>query len=102
MATGRNVKDELIEIPDEELIVSSSPGLPDSATKLGLKRAMVEVGRWEQVRAMIASDPAIAEDWALAVEIRRDDPIFGAFVASGSFTNEDVDAVFRRAVEIVA
>ena len=61
--------------------------VPQSATKLGLKRAMEEIGRWGEVRAMIEADPAVAEEWQLAIEIRRDDPMFTAFIVSGQFTS---------------
>ena len=83
-------------------IVPEPPIVPTIASKLGLKRALDEIGRWSEIKAMIEGDAVMAEDWSLAVEIRRTDPIFAVFVTSGSFTGAEIDAVFQRAVEIVA
>lgn len=76
--------------------------VPQKASKLGLKRALDEIGRWQEVKGLIGADPLIAEEWDLAIEISRTDPIFAGFVASRAFSDPEIDAVFRRAVEVVA
>lgn len=100
--TGLSEADQLTL---DEVIAAHDPTKPTtplSATKLGLKRAMEEAGEWENVKALIAASPEIAEDWSLAIEIRRDDPMFSVFASFGDFTSDEIDAVFRRAVEITA
>lgn len=76
--------------------------VPDSASKLGLKRAFDEIGQWDNVKAYLAAHPDLQEDWDLAVEIKRTDPLTqGAIVALG-LTNEQTNTLLTRAQELVA
>ena len=45
--------------------------MPASCTKLGPKRAFDELGTWAAVKAAIAADANVQEEWDLATEIRR-------------------------------
>jgi hypothetical protein len=75
--------------------------VPESASKLGLKRAFVELGQWDNVKAYLAATPDLQEDWDLAIEIKRSDPLTqGAIVALG-LTDEQTDALLTRAEELV-
>lgn len=60
---------------------ASMPVVPGSATKLGLKRALADQGGWDSVKAALAADPDLQEDWDLATEIRRSDPLTQAMIA---------------------
>jgi hypothetical protein len=75
---------------------------PSKASKLGLKRALDELGKWEAVKSAIAANPNVQEEWDLAVEIHRADPLTQQLVASLGFTPEQVDALIVRANELVA
>lgn len=77
------------------------PTVPAGASKLGLKRALAERGEWVAVRAALASDPDLAEDWALATEIRRADPLVQAMIAARGYSEEEVDALLIRSAELV-
>lgn len=79
-----------------------SAPVPVSASKLGLKRALSELGIWDQVKASIASDPDVQEEWSLAVEIRRTDPLVQMMIDSMSLTEEQVDNILIRANELVS
>ena len=76
--------------------------VPTSASKLGLKRALAEIGLWDQVKAAIAADPDAQEEWDLAVEIRRTDPLVQMMIDAMGLTPEQVDAILIRANELVA
>ena len=79
-----------------------APVVPSSATKLGLKRALAEAGRWPAVKAAIAADPDVQEDWDLATLIRRDDPVTQAIVAGLGYGMGEVDALLVRAAALTA
>ncbi|BEV47346.1 hypothetical protein [Afipia carboxidovorans] len=79
-----------------------TPPIPDSASKLGLKRALDEIGLWQTVKAAIAADPDAQEEWDLAVEVKRTDPITQRLIAALSLSSEQVDALILRANELVA
>ena len=76
--------------------------VPTSASKLGLKRALAEIGLWDQVKAAIAADPDIQEEWDLAIEIRRTDPLVQMMIDAIGLTPEQADAILIRANELVA
>ena len=76
--------------------------VPTSANKLGLKRALAEIGLWDQVKAAIAADPDIQEEWDLAIEIRRTDPLVQMMIDAIGLTPEQADATLIRANELVA
>ncbi|GEP00622.1 hypothetical protein [Methylobacterium haplocladii] len=84
--------------------------VPTSASKLGLKRALAETGElavfpepeWPAVKAALASNPDLQEDWDLATEIRRVDPLTQAMIAARSYSPAQVDALLIRANELVA
>lgn len=76
--------------------------VPSSATKLGLKRALAEIGEWSNVKAALAADPDRQEEWDLATEILRSDPLTRAMVADLGLTDVQVDALLVRAAELVA
>jgi hypothetical protein len=79
--------------------------VPESCSKLGLKRALAETGasavfpspEWPTVSKAIAADPEMADDWALATSIRRDDPIVEKMIAARGYDPETVDKILIRA-----
>lgn len=79
-----------------------APIVPSSATKLGLKRALSEIGQWTSVRAAIAADPDLQEDWDLATEVRRSDPLTQAMITFLELTDGEVDNLLVRAAALVA
>jgi hypothetical protein len=81
--------------------VTPPPLIPDSCTKLGLKRAFDELGQWPAIKAAIAANPTAQEEWDLAVEIRRTDPIVQGMISAVGLTTEQVDNVLLRANALV-
>lgn len=77
-----------------------APPLPVcSASKLTIKRKLEAMGKWEVFKAVMLSMPATVQDeWALAQEIREDDPLFlanrDALVAALGITPEQLDGLF--------
>lgn len=87
-------------IPDP--YVPPSLPVPTSASKLGLKRALAEIGLWDQVKAAIAADPDIQEEWNLGIEIRRTDPLTQKLINVMALVPAQVDSILIRANELVA
>lgn len=77
------------------------PVIPESATKLGLMRALREIGQWDTVKAAIAAHPDTQEEWDLAIEIKRSDPLTQSLIASLQLTSEQVDALLIRSSILV-
>jgi hypothetical protein len=75
--------------------------IPTSATKLGLRRVFVEQGRWDQVKALIAADPDVQEEWDLATEIKRADPLVRGLIVALRLSDPDIEAIMIRAQELV-
>ncbi|WP_420131932.1 hypothetical protein [Rhodopseudomonas sp.] len=76
--------------------------VPVSASRLGLMRAWKEQGVWDQIKAKIAADPETQEEWDVAIEIRRTDPLVQQMIAVTGMSELDVDALLIRANELVA
>ncbi|MCA1458102.1 hypothetical protein I6F35_33755 [Bradyrhizobium sp. BRP22] len=75
--------------------------VPESCTKLGLKRAFEELGMWQQIKAAIAADPEAQEEWDLCIEVRRSDRIVQRMIAELQFATEQVDDLLIRANQLV-
>ncbi|WP_375782947.1 hypothetical protein ACE10Z_23825 [Bradyrhizobium sp. Pha-3] len=74
---------------------------PSSCTKLGLKRAYDELGNWAVVRAAIAADASVQEEWNLATELRRTDPLVQRMIAVLGLSDAQVDQLLIRANALV-
>lgn len=79
-----------------------TPPVPASASRLGLMRALKEQGLWTQVKDLIAADPETQEEWDVAIEIKRTDPLAQNIIAALSLSGIFVDALLVRAAELVA
>ncbi|WP_316227749.1 hypothetical protein [Bradyrhizobium sp. SZCCHNR3015] len=75
--------------------------VPQSASKLGLKRALGEIGRWNEAKALMASNAGVQEEWDLAIEIKRADPLAQIIIAAMSLSDADVDSILIRAAALV-
>jgi hypothetical protein len=76
--------------------------VPPSASRLGLMRAFKELGRWDEVRALIASDADTQEEWSVAIEIKRTDPLVQRMIVAMSLTDALVDALLIRANQLTS
>ena len=81
--------------PDE--IAARIPA-PEPVTKLTLMRRLDDMGLWEQFKSLLTQLPPITQDaWALAQDIRKDDPIlvqYGATIQSAlGLTDEQFDSL---------
>lgn len=84
--------------------------VPGSCSKLGLKRALAETGaqaifpkpEWPAVKDLLSKDPDLQEDWDLAVEIRRTDPLVQGVIAARKYDDATVDKILLRANELAA
>lgn len=72
------------------------------ASKLQAKKALEAAGRWAEVKAALATDADLQEDWDLAYELRRTSPLVTAFASALSpvITDEELDALFAAAAAI--
>ncbi|MGY4226520.1 hypothetical protein ACVMIH_003881 [Bradyrhizobium sp. USDA 4503] len=75
--------------------------VPTSCTRLGLKRAFDELGTWATVKAAIAADANVQEEWDLATEIRRSDPLVQRMITVVGLSDNQVDALLVRANALV-
>lgn len=90
----------IVSVPPDPRPADPPTPVPTFATKLGLKRALDEVGLWATVRAAIAADPSVQEEWDLAIQINRTDPLVARLVAALGLTEEQIDAMLVRAHEL--
>ncbi|SDF31152.1 hypothetical protein SAMN05216337_10516 [Bradyrhizobium brasilense] len=96
---------ELEEIADDDPAVvaflNPPAPVPSSCTKLGLKRAFDELGTWVAVKAAIAADANVQEEWDLATESRRTDPLVQHMIAVVGLSDAQVDQLLIRANGLV-
>lgn len=100
-AIGGTLINGVYTAPMVEIVPPPISNIAATATKLGLKRAFEEMGIWQQVKDAIASDPDAQEEWGLAVDIKRDDPLTQKLIAGLHFTSEQVDNIIIRANALV-
>jgi hypothetical protein len=99
----RREYDEWLAAGGEPLPCAPLPEpVPASATRLGLMRALKEIDLWGAAKAAIAADPDIQEEWDLAVEVKRTDPLTQAMIASLGLSSLQVDKLLIRSAELVA
>lgn len=87
--------------PVAQTFAERATPVPGSCSKLGLKRALAEIGEWETVRGALATNPDLYEDWELATEIKRTDPLVQAMIAQRGYTDAQVDQLLVRANALV-
>lgn len=73
------------------------PVVPSTASKLGLRNALVGLGLWAQVRTAIHADPEMSEQWDLVVEIHRENPLVVSLAAAFGWDDAQLDALFIAA-----
>jgi len=71
--------------------------VPSSVTPLQLVRALRQVGLKAAFDAAIDADAEAKEDFALAREIERDDPLVASMATALGKTSAEVDDIFRLA-----
>ncbi|MEH2513931.1 hypothetical protein V1291_005285 [Nitrobacteraceae bacterium AZCC 1564] len=98
---GGTLIDGVYTAPVTEAQPLPASALPKTATKLGLKRAFDELGMWDRVKAVIAADSEAQEEWGLALEIKRSDPLTQKLIAVLQLPTETVDHIIIRANELV-
>lgn len=75
--------------------------VPAAVPKLWLVRAMRDAALKSAFDLAMAGAPAdTQEDWALAAEIRRDDPLVPLFAAALGVSDAAVDDLFRLAARL--
>jgi hypothetical protein len=100
--TDRRIYEEWLAAGNTPVPYVAPPApVPTFCTKLGLKRAFDELGQWATVRAAIAANANTQEEWDLATEIKRVDPLVQGMIAALSLTSEQVDNLLIRANALV-
>ena len=89
-------------VAQQELDRDIAPPVPMSVSKLGLIRALRELGKWTSVKAAIAAHDEMQEDWDAAQFVSRVDPMAQAMIAQLGLDEKQVNALLIRATEIVA
>ncbi|MGY3527682.1 hypothetical protein [Bradyrhizobium sp. USDA 4452] len=98
---GRVLEQVADDDPAVMAFLDPPPAVPESCTKLGLKRAFDELGTWAAVKAAIAADANAQEEWDLATEIRRADPLVQHMIAVVGLSDARVDQLLIRANALV-
>ena len=81
-----------------ETVVNRLPGVTDSQiTKLQVKKQAQAMGIWEALKAAIAADADLNEDWELTNGVAKDHPAVLLMAAALNMTSADVDAFFAAA-----
>lgn len=83
----------------EQKLRDSRPAPARRQTKLNIMRKLVEMGKWDQFKAMLDMMPTLVHDaWDLAQEISSQDPMFvenrEAIIAGLGITGEQLDSLF--------
>ena len=86
------------EYPDAESLPAIPEPVPESITKLQLKYALG--ADWPTVKAAIAADPGLQEDWDLAIEIHRNSPLVIGTAQTVGYTSQQMDDIFRAASKV--
>jgi len=92
----------VIDLSPEE-IAARNPVRP--VTKLTLMNRLLALGKWETFKAILASQSTIVRDaWALAQDIRSDDPLFAAnrevFRTALGLPEEEFDELLKPSDDI--
>lgn len=80
-----------------------SAPVPDRITKLQAKRALTSVGLYDQFKAAISdpgTDADTREDYELAVELQRTDPLVVQFGTALGLDDSALDDLFRAAARM--
>lgn len=56
-------------------LVSNIPEMPYDISKLFLKRALINIGKWEEFKTILAQNPTIQEEFNLSVTLKSNDPL---------------------------
>lgn len=72
-----------LDIADGAVIELPEPAPePRTLSKLKLRDTLAALGLWDMLKAAIAADADASERWALAQDVREDDPDFVALCAA--------------------
>jgi len=78
------------------------PPVPESITPLQARKTLRKAGLLTTVNAFIATQSdEVQEAWEYAIGIYRNDPLITSLQVELNLTNEQLDDLFRSAVEIV-
>lgn len=77
--------------------IMRAPLPPRSLTRLQIKRELDARGLWAGFQAALADEPDMQEEWGLANEILRSDPMTVAMAVAMGFDEAATDAFFRAA-----
>lgn len=87
------------EYPDAASLPVMPEPVPESITKLQLKYALG--ADWPTVKAAIAANPDLQEDWDLTSEVHRDSPLVNGTAQALGYTPQQIDDIFRAAAKVV-
>jgi len=84
-----------------EIVIPKEP-VPESVTALQARRALRKAGLLQTVNTFIATQSdEVQETWEYCTIIYRNDPLIETLKTKLSFTDEQLDDLFRSAAEIV-
>ena len=75
-------------------VTADPPPPPTKATRLQLRRALRKRGVWDGIRAAIYADEDLKEEWELATEIERDNPLVVALGTQLGWGEEELVQLF--------
>lgn len=87
-----------VEPTPEELLEQERSGMRSSSAQMRL--ALHRLGILTQVQAIADSDPEASIVWEYATTIERTSPLIDALGGPNGFTPEQIDDIFRTAMEI--
>ena len=91
--------DELAELPShEDLIGQARRQMVCSPAQMRL--ALLSLGLLDQVQGIADSDPAASIVWEYAARIERLSPLVYALGGPNGFTPEQIDDIFRAAMQV--
>ena len=83
---------EQVALPTPEPVIQP-------VTKLTIKRRLDTLGKWQLFKAILAADENMGDEWAIAQDIRSDDPMFvlnkAALKLALDLTDEEFEALLE-------
>lgn len=73
-----------------------------TATAASMRLALLEAGRLDDVEAIVATNKAAQIEWQFRQTYRREHAIIKALQGPAGFSDQMIDALFKRAAEIEA
>ena len=82
------------------IIVEEKVEVPQIITKLQAMKYLKQIGKWEEVKTILASDEDINDEWLLSNELNRSYPLVVQMGTALNLNDEQLDNLFIEASKL--